>query len=467
MTSSRYPRIFGGRRFSRGKPGRHCPGYCCGNGRPLRSAPMSQRLRDCLGPSIIIAAAVVGTGELVVAPRLGATVGLSALWIVLLGCLVKVLLQEELGRHAILTGESTLEALDRVPGPRWKMSWAGWALPLLIIAGNLQMGGILVSMVQTLGLMGVPGHTLLLGSLVSFGTAVLLVFGRYGFIESTSGILVAGFTLLTLLALVFLQRTEDAVSMAALMEGLKFQLPEKGLADAIAVFGITGIGTSELVFYPYWCLEKGYAKDLKPGVERDRAVLKRRIFGMRIDISVAVLIYTFSTIAFFILGAAILHDRQEIPTGLNLIQTLSQMYTKTFGPWVFMIFLVGAMVVLYSTFLVAMATWARLIADIGRRFSVRPEAYDKTRVLKWGIGGLALAYVGMAAGFTNTPQWLLVGGAVVQTILLPVFGIAILLIRRQRAPEFRPGRVFDVALYLSVALIVVAAGYAVWRMFSA
>jgi manganese transport protein len=428
---------------------------------------MSLRLRDCLGPSIIIAAAVVGTGELIVAPRLGATVGLGALWIVILGCMVKVLLQEELGRHTILTGDTTLEALDRVPGPRWRLSWAGWALPLLIIAGNIQMGGILVSMVQTMGLMGIPGHTLVLAALVSAGTAVLLVFGRYGLIESTSGILVAGFTLLTLLALVFLQRTEDAVSVAALVEGLKFKLPEKGLADAIAVFGITGIGTSELIFYPYWCLEKGYAKDLKAGIVEDPSLIKRRILGMRIDISAAVLIYTFSTMAFFILGAAILHGRQDVPAGLDMIQTLSQMYTRTFGQWVFVIFLIGAMVVLFSTFLVAMATWARLIADIGRRFVQKPEAFQHRKVVNWSIGLLATIYVFMVAGFTGTPQWLILGGAVVQTILLPVFAIAILLVRQQRAPEYRPGAVFNAALYLSVAVIVVAAVFALSRMFSA
>jgi Mn2+/Fe2+ NRAMP family transporter len=426
---------------------------------------MSLRLRDCLGPSIIIAAAVVGTGELIVAPRLGATVGLSALWIVILGCMVKVLLQEELGRHTILTGDTTLEALDRVPGPRWRLSWAGWALPLLIIAGNIQMGGILVSMVQTMGLFGIPGHTLLLATLVSAGTALLLVFGRYGFIESTSGILVAGFTVLTLLALVFLQRTEDAVSVAALMEGLKFKLPEKGLADAIAVFGITGIGTSELVFYPYWCLEKGYAKDLKAGIIEDPSLIKRRILGMRIDISAAVLIYTFSTLAFFILGAAILHGRQDIPKGLDMIETLSQMYTKTFGQWVFVIFLIGALVVLFSTFLVAMATWARLIADIGRRFAPSQKTFNHRTVVNWSIGILATVYVLMVIGFNETPQWLIVGGAVVQTILLPVFAIAILLIRRKRAPEYRPGKAFNAALYLSVALIVVAAVFALSRMF--
>ena len=28
---------------------------------------------------------------------------------------------------------------------------------------------------------------------------------------------------------------------------------------AFAAFGIIGVGASELIYYPYWCLEKGYA----------------------------------------------------------------------------------------------------------------------------------------------------------------------------------------------------------------
>jgi len=87
---------------------------------------MSQKIRHSLGPSIIIAAAVVGTGELVIAPRLGATVGLSALWLILLGCVIKVFIQEEFGRHTILTGDTTLQALNRVPGRIGPMSWATW-----------------------------------------------------------------------------------------------------------------------------------------------------------------------------------------------------------------------------------------------------------------------------------------------------------------------------------------------------
>ncbi|MBE0541485.1 MAG: Nramp family divalent metal transporter [Verrucomicrobia bacterium] len=425
---------------------------------------MPHTTRSSLGPSIIIAAAVVGTGELVVAPRLGATVGLSALWLIVLGCVIKVFIQEEFGRHTILTGETTLEALNRVPGRIGPMSWAAWCWLPLLLAGTLSMGGVLAAAVQALHLMHVPLQGWLLAAIVTVTTGAVLIAGRYGLIEKSSAIMVAAFTIMTVVALVLLQGTEFRVSFDQILGGLQFKMPESGFADAVAVFGVTGIGTSELVFYAYWCLEKGYAKDLGTGVPRDPAVLAARIRGMRLDISVALVVYTFSTIAFFILGATILHGAKEVPQGMDMIRTLSQMYTKTFGPWVFYLFVIGAFIVLYSTFFVAMATWSRMIADNLRLLSREGTKFNPRRATNWIIGVLSVLYLVLFVSFRQTPQWLIVSGAAIQTLLLPVFAIAVLIIRRQRSDAFRPGRWYDVVLYLTVGVITCAALYSLWGL---
>ena len=57
-----------------------------------------------MGPGMIIAAAVVGSGELILTPRTGAEAGFTLLWIILLGCVTKVFVQVELGRYAIESG---------------------------------------------------------------------------------------------------------------------------------------------------------------------------------------------------------------------------------------------------------------------------------------------------------------------------------------------------------------------------
>jgi len=87
-----------------------------------------------LGPGLIITAVIVGSGELIVTPKLGASVGFRMLWFIALGCLLKVFVQIELGRHAVTHGRTTLAALDGLPGPRLRVSWVLW-LWLLMYAG--------------------------------------------------------------------------------------------------------------------------------------------------------------------------------------------------------------------------------------------------------------------------------------------------------------------------------------------
>jgi len=63
-----------------------------------------------LGPGLILASSIVGSGELIATTVLGAENGYVLLWLIILSCLVKTVVQNELGRYAIATGRTTLEA---------------------------------------------------------------------------------------------------------------------------------------------------------------------------------------------------------------------------------------------------------------------------------------------------------------------------------------------------------------------
>ena len=79
-----------------------------------------------LGPGLIITACIVGSGELIATPKVGAEYGFSLLWFIIAGCMIKVLVQVELGRFAISKGMTTLEAMNTMPGPRFIVSWLVW-----------------------------------------------------------------------------------------------------------------------------------------------------------------------------------------------------------------------------------------------------------------------------------------------------------------------------------------------------
>ena len=137
---------------------------------------------------------------------------------------------------------------------------------------------------------------------------------------------------------------------------------------------MTGVGTNELAMYPYWCVEKGYARFAGP---RDgSAAWARRARGwirvMHVDILVSLIIYTVATIAFYLLGAGVLHAMGLAPKGNDMIVVLSRIYTETLGGWALCVFYAGAIVTLYGTIFAATAAHSRIYADMARLLGVLP-----------------------------------------------------------------------------------------------
>ena len=150
---------------------------------------------------------------------------------------------------------------------------------------------------------------------------------------------------------------------------------------AIAVFGITGVGATELVMYPYWCVEKGYARFVGPR-EPDAAWVARArgwIRVMHLDILCSLVIYTMATVAFYLLGAGVLHRMGVVPAARDTVAVLSQIYTQTLGEWALWVFYVGVVVTLYGTIFASTAAHSRMMADLVRVLGVYPREDAESR----------------------------------------------------------------------------------------
>lgn len=417
-----------------------------------------------LGPGLIISAVIVGSGELIVTPKLGAAVGFQLLWFIILGCFIKVFVQIELARLAITHRLTTLEALNSVPGPRWIVSWLVWLWLLMYVALVFQVAGMVGGLASVFQLAGfaLPNWLLTVG--VAASCAVLLVIGRYTLVEKVSTFLVALFVVATLVAVGALQTTAYAISWSQLSEGLTFRLPEK-FTIAFAAFGIIGVGASELMYYPYWCLEKGYGRSIGENdhsaawVDRARGWLRI----LRIDAWVSFAIYTTTTLAFYLLGAAILHAKGLDVEGRNMINTLSHMFRETFGQWSFWLFLVGSFAVLYSTVFGATASNARLFADALSVYGLRryQSAEDRMRWVKIGCVALPVAFATVYLIFGD-PVSLVFVGALAQGVMLPFLGMAALYFHYRRIdPALKSRRAGVVCLWVSVISMTIAGGYKV------
>lgn len=482
-----------------------------------------------LGPGMIIAASIVGSGELIATTKTGAQAGFWLLWLIVIGCLIKVFVQIEFGRFAITEGRTSMEGMNLLPGPRLRVNWLVWYWLLMFVVGLGQLGGIVGVVGESLAItLPITGDTLagfrlrheaveyqreLRSAWLAAGlpasasydtpaqvqrreaierdvaermgrvavstapprytrddvywswlmtvlTALLLVNGRYALIQRVSTILVAGFTAVTIFNVFALQTHEVwAMNWQELKQSFSFRLPpaEPGstispLMTALATFGIIGVGASELVAYPYWCLERGYARFTGP---RDAsAAWSARAGGwmrvMRWDAWLSMVVYTFATVAFYMLGACVLHREGLDLEGSQIVYTLAQMYVPIFGRWAGPIFLLGAFAVLYSTFFVATAGNSRIAADAVRVFGVGART-DEGRYQMMRFFCAVFPFVSVIIFTINkNPVRLVLASGLIQSIMLPMLAAAAIYFRYYRGDRrIRPGRVWDVLLWVS------------------
>lgn len=420
-----------------------------------------------LGPGLILTGSIVGSGELIATTRLGAEVGFVVLWLILLSCAIKVPVQSALGRHAIASGQTTFVAFNRVPGPRWRVSWLVWGCLFLIFWSTMQTGGIVGAIGLTLELLfPFVSGTLWMIIITGVGMALVLI-GHYAALERTTMILVALFTFTTLGSAIMLFWTPYAVTPKVLIDGLQFALPSNGAVTAFAVFGITGVGATELLLYPYWCLEKGYAR--ATGAYNGSEAWRQRAIGwigvMEKDVWLSMATYTIATISFFFLGATVLHTQGLVPEGFDAVQILSSMYTETLGGWAFYLFGVGAFVVLFSTYFVTIAGMSRMLADAIGVLGL--ASYEDPRLRQRMIRTIsiilpllyALLYIVWAA-----PVMMVIIGGLMQTVLLPAIGWAALYYSRTTARDvgIAPSNTFIILLTIATLVMAVFAFYAIW-----
>ena len=95
-----------------------------------------------IGPGLIITASIVGSGELIATPKVAGEAGFTLLWFIVLGYFIKVFVQVELGRYAVTTGQTTLEGMNSIHGPRFIVSWLLWMWLAMFVTLVFQVAGI-------------------------------------------------------------------------------------------------------------------------------------------------------------------------------------------------------------------------------------------------------------------------------------------------------------------------------------
>ena len=412
-----------------------------------------------LGPGIVVSGSIVGSGEILLTAGLGAVAGFTLLWWVLFSCWIKSLIQAELARYVVTSGDTYLRTLNRMPGRirlprRWDkggtarepISWPIWLGLIGFIPGLLTSGGIIGGAGQALGLLLEPfvpnlggGWATVLAAMI---VMLLLGTGRYGRLEKILVVMVMSFTFATIVCAFLMQATEYQATLEDIVTGLQFDFPVEYIVLAIGMYGATGVASGEIAAYTYWCVEKGYPSFV--GGDRDDPGWTLRAKGwirvVQMDVWVTVVILTFATLAFYFLGAGVLHRLGLQPQGTETIRTLANMYTSTLGVWSYWLFIFAAFFILFSTVLSGLGAGSRSFPDLLVTFGFIPRANLALR-RKWITGYIiAMPLISAAIYFSyQSPIPLVIFGATFGAFMLPMQAFVTLYMQRKRMdPRVRP-----------------------------
>ena len=444
-----------------------------------------------IGPGIILAGSIIGSGELLLTTSLGAEYGFLFLGLILYSCVIKVFVQIELGRYAISSGKPTLGALNELPGPRLGAHWLVWWWLIILLATVSQLGAMAGGVGQAMH-MAFPRVSPALAdwtaaiapamaekiyarpdypwaALTALCAVLLLLSGGYRRIERVTTCMIAAVTAITILCVLALPSSGYPIRLSDLKEGFTldlFSLSTAAIAAAFATFGITGVGATELYAYPYWCLEKGYARYAGRNNSSDEWTRRARgwIRVMHLDAWVSMVVFTVATVCFYCLGATILHRQDLHPKGNDMIATLAEMYVPMFGSWTKMLFLVGVWAVLFKTLYVSSASHSRLTADFLNLSKMvnYPDANARAVWIRrfcvlYPLGALVLYLM------FGEPKAMVVFGGFFQGITLPVIAaVSVYLRYRGTDPRLAPSLISDLCLWLALISITIVATYASW-----
>ena len=444
-----------------------------------------------IGPGIILAGSIIGSGELLLTTSLGAKYGFLFLGLILYSCVIKVFVQIELGRYAISSGKPTLGALNELPGPRFGAHWLVWWWLIMLLTTVSQLGAMAGGVGQALHMAFPafsPGLADSLSSvlpavadkfrarpdypwaiLTALGAIALLLSGGYTRIERVTTFMIAMVTAITVGCVVMLPSSGYPIGLSDLQSGFTLDvlaLPTAAIAAAFAAFGITGVGATELYAYPYWCLEKGYARFT--GRIDDSAEWTRRAKGwirvMYLDAWVSMVVFTIATVCFYCLGATVLHRQGLDPKSSEMIPTLAEMYVPMFGSWTKVLFLIGVWAVLFKTLYVSSASHSRLSADF-LNLATLVHYPDSTSRALW-VRRFCIIYPLIALTsylLVGEPRAMVVFGGFFQGLTLPVVaGVGVYLRYRGTDPRLAPSRLSDICLWLAFISITIVALYASW-----
>lgn len=223
-----------------------------------RDLPEPRSLKKVIGPSVILLAGSIGSGEFVLWPYISTQTGLALVWLATIGILTQYFLNMEIERYTLATGETAVTGFTRL----WK-HW-GWLFIIMAIVPWMWPGwasGSSTALTYAFGLSQGAVVPITIASLVIIGVILTVSPVVYRTVEKIQ-ILLVGLIVLFMLYIIFGLLTGE--SWSALLAGFTTEVPnipaaigEIPVALLLGAIAFAGAGGVMNLAQSNWIRDKG------------------------------------------------------------------------------------------------------------------------------------------------------------------------------------------------------------------
>lgn len=316
---------------------------------------MGEKLRN-IGPGIVVAATGAGTADLITSLVIGTQFGMTFVWAVIVGAVLKYFLNEGVGRWYLATGKTMLEGWQQLG--KWATGYFGvYAIIWGFVYGAAAASTSGMAMHAMFPIMPIWAWAIIHGV---FGFILIWV-GRYLLFEKVMTALIAVmFVTIIGTAALFLPSFGDFAF------GIVPRIPKGSFILMLGLIGGVG-GTITMASYGYWLREKKWKG-------------KQWISAMRTDSKIAYILTGAFTMAGLVIGAQFL-----MGTGVSIrddegLVKLANMLGAEFGTPMRWMFLISFWSAAYSSLLGVWNGVPYLFADFIRTVRKKKKHPGKQEV---------------------------------------------------------------------------------------
>lgn len=444
-------------------PSKYLPGV------PYRDLPEPLPLRKVIGPSVVLLAVSIGSGEFVLWPFITSRMGTGILWIALVGILTQYFINMEIERYTLATGETAVTGFTRL--------WNHWSwLFIIFTAGAWMWPGWATGATTSLGFLfnwesGTVNLVTVLG-LVAIGIALTASPVVYQTVEKFQMVMVAVIFVFLIMALFM---GSEAEAWGDLFAFTTPDHPDLTPALMLGALAFAGAGGSVNLAQSNWMRDKGL------GMGAHIARIESPLTGQ--PVAVPSLGWMFPTdeenmkrwrgwwkvanqeqfYFFFVLGAvsiivlsvltASTIFGSEVGSDFEFIRLEGEALKEIVAPWFGSFFWITGAVVLFSTNLGVLDHVGRVIADILKiNWLSENENWSESKLY------FAIVWAEIVIGATilltaiDQPLLLLVIASSLNGLVMLIYSVLLIMLNRKTMPG--PVRIAGVRLGAMVWSVV-------------